>query len=151
MPSGTGCGCMASPLARPPGAWEEGVGGVRLGQVKRMVCVGNGDSAVQLKFMCCTRSVNPSLLPPIGRAGQRWRTERRASWNPRPPLLLLWCSDLQYAQAAGKCPVTHPWESTVKIEQKKQWRQWWLGHPALINPHSWDLHIALWVWRWIFG
>lgn len=40
--------------------------------------MGNNDSAMPVTFMCRTCSVNPIPLPPAGRAGQRWRTERKA-------------------------------------------------------------------------
>lgn len=48
--------------------------------------MGNNDSAMPVTFMCRTCSVNPIPLPPAGRAGQRWRAERKASWNARHPL-----------------------------------------------------------------
>lgn len=78
VPSGTGCGCASRLLNHPPGTGRGG-GGIEPGRewgevgVEGWLC-RDSESALQLKFMCCTCPVDPSPLLPIGTTGQRWRT-----------------------------------------------------------------------------
>lgn len=58
---------------------QDGCGGGVIGPGKEPGWGGDIDSAIQLKFMCSPRSVNPSPLPPFGTTGQRWRTGKGSS------------------------------------------------------------------------